>query len=149
VRNLESTNDVFFLQPDAWQDYKSFDEIVQFARQMSMTCEHKFLSKNKAREVEKVINTFIKNGAELDPEALAVAADCDVNLMRFWKLVKKIKEDKLALCATMGGPCAYLGKKFIAAEGYVLSNEYGSYKLVKREVFSHYNMNHGRFACAS
>ena len=149
VKRLESTSDVYFLQPDGWQDDDDFTTIVNFARQMSMTCEHKFLSKSKAQKVEKVINTFIKIGAELDPEALAVAADCDVNLMRFWKLVKTIKEDRLSLCATSGGPLAYLGKRFIVAEGYVLSNEYGSYKLVKREVFSHYNMNHGRFACAS
>ena len=149
VKRLESTSDVYFLQPDGWQDDDDFTTIVNFARQMSMTCGYKFLSKSKAQKVEKVINTFIKIGAELDPEALAVAADCDVNLMRFWKLVKTIKEDRLSLCTTSGGPLAYLGKRFIVAEGYVLSNEYGSYKLVKREVFSHYNMNHGRFACAS
>ena len=148
VAKLESTREVMFVQPDAWQDDKSFDEIVQFARQMSTTCEFA-KNKTKAQKIEKVINTFIKNGIELDAEALALAADCDVNLMRFWKLVKTIKEDRLALCATMGGPLAYLGKKFIAAEGYVLSNEYGSYKLVNREVFSHYHFNHSRFACAS
>jgi len=85
----------------------------------------------------------------LDAEALSLAADCDINLIRLWQLVKMIKEDRLSQCATMGGPLAYIGKKFIAAEGYVLSNEYGSYKLVKREVFSRHNFNFGRFACAS
>jgi len=144
LARLESTDDVLFLQPDAWQDDKSFDTIVQFARQMSTTCE--FVSVSKARKIEKVLNTFIKNGIELDPEALALAAECDVNLMRFWKLVKAIKDDRLSLCATSGGPLAYLGKKFVAAEGYVLSNEYGTYKLVSREVFSHYHYNHGKFA---
>jgi len=147
LERLESTSEVMFVQPDAWQDDKSFDEIVQFARQMSTTVE--FVSVKKAREVEKVINTFVKSGAELDADALAVAADCDVNLMRLWKLVKSIKEDRFELCATIGGPLAYIGKQFVAAEGYVLSNEYGSYKLVNREVFSHYHFNHGRFACAS
>jgi len=147
LEKFESTSEVLFLQPEAWQDDDDFTTILNFARQMSTTCE--FVSVKKAREVEKVINTFVKIGAELDAEALALAAGCDVNLMRFWKLVKVIKEDRLSLCATSGGPLAYLGKEFIAAEGYVLSNEYGSYKLVKREIFSHYNMNHGRFACAS
>ena len=110
-------------------------------------CE--FVDAKKARKIEKVINTFIKIGAVMDAEALATAADCDVNLIRFWQLVKHIKEDKLALCATSGGPLAYLEDRFIAAEGYVLSNEYGSYKLVKREVFSRFNFNQGKFACAS
>jgi len=147
VARLNSTSEVLFVQPDAWEDDKSFDDIVQFARQMSTMCE--FVSVKKAREIEKVINTFIKIGAVLDAEALALAADCDVNLIRFWQLVKHLKEDRLAQCATMGGPLAYIGNRFIAAEGYVLSNEYGSYKLVKREVFSRHNFNFGKFACAS
>ena len=148
VAQLQSTNDVMFIQPDAWEDDKSFDSIVQFARQMATMCE---FAKNKthARKIEKVINTFIKIGAVLDAEALATAADCDVNLIRLWQLVKHIKEDRLAQCATTGGPLAYIGKRFIAAEGYVISNEYGSYKLVKREVFSRNNFNFGKFACAS
>jgi len=147
LAQLESTNEVMFVQPDAWQEDKLFDGIVQFARQMSTMVE--FVDAKKAREVEKVINTFIKIGAVLDAEALALAADCDLNLIRFWQLVKHIKEDKLALCVTSGGPLAYLGTKYIGSEGYVLSNEYGSYKLVKREVFSRFNFNHGKFACAS
>jgi len=147
LEKFNSTSEVLFVQPEAWQDDADFDTVVKFAKQMSTTCE--FVSVSKARKIEKVINTFIKIGAELDAEALALAAECDVNLMRFWKLVKAIKDDRLSLCATSGGPLAYLGKKFIAAEGYVLSNEYGSYKLVNREVFSHYHFNHGRFACAS
>ena len=147
LEKFNSTSEVLFVQPEAWQDNADFNTVVKFAKQMSTTCE--FVSVSKARKIEKVINTFIKIGAELDAEALALAAECDVNLMRFWKLVKAIKDDRLALCATSGGPLGYLGKKFIAAEGYVLSNEYGSYKLVNREVFSHYHFNHGRFACAS
>ena len=148
LAQLESTSEVMFVQPDAWEDDKSFDSIVKFARQMATMCE---FAKNKthARKIEKVINTFIKIGAVLDAEALALAAECDINLIRLWQLVKMIKEDRLSQCATMGGPLAYIGKRFIAAEGYVLSNEYGSYKLVKREVFSRHNFNFGKFACAS
>ena len=148
VMQLESTREVMFVQPDAWEDDRSFEDIVKFARQMSTMCEFA-RNKTHARKIEKVVNTFIKIGAVLDAEALALAADCDVNLIRFWQLVKMIKEDRLAQCATMGGPLAYIGNKFIAAEGYVLSNEYGSYKLVKREVFSRHNFNFGKFACAS
>ena len=103
-------------------------------------------TKTKARKIEKVLNTFIKTGAVLDPEALADVAECNLNLMRLWKLVKTIKEDRLTLCATMGGPGAYLGKRFIGAEGYVLTNDHGSYKLVRREIFSRYNFKYGRFS---
>lgn len=143
VKSPESTMEVLFVKPDAWCEDDSFKDIVEFARQMSQLCE--FVSDKKARQVEKVINTFIRVSSELDPEALAAAADCDVNLMRFWKLIWTIKMDKLSICAN-DGPFAYLGKKYIAAEGYVLSNEHGSYKLVDRQQFSQYNFNYGRFA---
>ena len=145
VAQLESTRDVLFVQPEGWQDDDKFDDIVRFVRQMSTTVEFA-KTKTKARKIEKVLNTFIKIGAVLDPEALADVAECDLNLMRLWKLVKTIKEDRLSLCATSGGPAAYLGKRFIGAEGYVLSNEYGSYKLVKRETFSRYNFNNSKFS---
>jgi hypothetical protein len=145
VAQLKSTRDVLFVQPEGWQDDDKFDDIVRFVRQMSTTVEFA-KTKTKARKIEKVLNTFIKIGAVLDPEALADVADCDLNLMRLWKLVKVIKEDRLSLCATSGGPGAYLGRRFIGSEGYVLSNEYGSYKLVKRETFSRYNFNNSRFS---
>ena len=145
VAQLESTRDVLFVQPEGWQDDDKFDDIVRFVRQMSTTVEFA-KTKTKARKIEKVLNTFIRIGAVLDPEALADVADCDLNLMRLWKLVKVIKEDRLSLCATSGGPGAYLGRRFIGAEGYVLSNEYGSYKLVKRETFSRYNFNNSKFS---
>ena len=143
VARFESTKEVLFVQPDSWCEDDSFEDVIKFARQMSQMCE--FVSDSKARQIEKVINTFVKINAELDPDALAVAADCDANLMRFWKLVYTIKMDKLSLCAN-DGPFAYLGKKYIAAEGYVLSNMFGSYKLVNRQQFSQYNMRYGRFA---
>ena len=145
VAQLESTRDVLFVQPEGWQDDDKFDDIVRFVRQMSTTVEFA-KTKTKARKIEKVLNTFIRIGAVLDSEALADVADCDLNLMRLWKLVKVIKEDRLSLCATSGGPGAYLGRRFIGAEGYVLSNEYGSYKLVKRETFSRYNFNNSKFS---
>ena len=141
----KSNKDVLFVKPDGWQDDDKFDDIVRFVRQMSTTVEFA-KTKTKARKIEKVLNTFIRIGAVLDPEALADVADCDLNLMRLWKLVKVIKEDRLSLCATSGGPGAYLGRRFIGAEGYVLSNEYGSYKLVKRETFSRYNFNNSKFS---
>ena len=147
LEKLETTREVMYVQPDAWEDDASYDINVKFAKQMSTMCE--FVNAKKARQIEKVVNTFIKIGAVLDAEALALAADCDINLIRLWQLVKSIKEDRLACCATMGGPLAYIGKRFVGAEGYVLSNEYGSYKLINREVFSRHNFRFGKFARTS
>tara|TARA_B100000530_G_C15893197_1_gene462269 strand:+ start:389 stop:1297 length:909 start_codon:yes stop_codon:yes gene_type:complete len=145
IGDLKSTKDVLFVRPDAWQDDGDFDDIVRFARQMSTMVT---FAKNKthARKITSSINTVVKSNAALSLEKLTGVADCDVNLLRLWKLVKSMKDRRLALCATSGGPLAFIGNKFIGAEGYVLTNDFGSYKLVKREVFSRHNFNHGRFS---
>jgi hypothetical protein len=110
--------------------------VCNFARQMSTTVQ--FVDNKGAAHLKKVFNTFIKVGAVLDDEALAIAGDCDINLIRLWELVKSIKEDCLFLCRN-NGPAAYIKQDRIDAEGYVLSNEFGMFKLVNREVFSYAN----------
>jgi hypothetical protein len=149
--NLESTDSVLFVKPDAYilhgqTSFADVEEMCNFARQMSTTVQ--FVDNKGAAHLKKVFNTFIKVGAVLDDEALAIAGDCDINLIRLWKLVKSIKEDCLFLCRN-NGPAAYIKQDRIDAEGYVLSNEFGMFKLVNREVFSHHNFNSGRFQCAA
>jgi len=148
---LQSDDNVLFVQPDAYiqhgqTSFADVNEVCDFARQMATTCE--FVSNSKAQKIKQVFNTFIKVGAVLDEEALATAADCDINLIRLWKLVKSIKEDCLSLCRN-NGPAAYLLGERIDAEGYVYANEFGMFKLVNRERFSRANFNHSRFQCAS
>jgi hypothetical protein len=74
--------------------------------------------------------------------------DCDPNLIRLWLLVKGIKDDCLFLCRN-DGPAAYINGNRIDAEGYVMTNEFGMFKLVNREAFSYHNFNSGRFQCAA
>jgi hypothetical protein len=149
--NLDSTPHVKFVKPDAYiahgqTSFADVEEVCNFARQMAQTAT--FVDNKGAERLKKVFNTFIKVGAVLDDEALAIFGDCDINLIRLWKLVKSIKEDCLFLCRN-NGPAAYIQGERIDAEGYVLSNEFGMFKLVNREVFSKANFNHGRFQCAN
>jgi hypothetical protein len=136
---LESTFDCKVIQPQAYilhnQDaFYDVEEICNFARQMSTTCN--FIQGKQLIEVKKQLNACIREGHEIQPEDF----DCDPNLIRFWKLVKSIKEDCLFLCRN-DGPEAYIGYDRIDSEGYVMVNKYGMYKLVNREVFSHANFN--------
>jgi hypothetical protein len=145
--NLESTDSVLFVKPNAWiaHDQTSFAdvaEVCEFARQMSTTA--RFLTNAQAAKVKKQINAAIREQREIEDDAF----DCDPNLIRLWKLVKSIKEDCLFLCRC-DGPEAYIGQDRIVAEGFVLSNEFGMFKLINREVFSYHNFNSGRFQCAA
>lgn len=144
------TDHIKFVKPDAyilhdpWSKsgnpccFDDVKEVCDFARQMSTVCE--FVSVKEAEKIKQQINACIRAGEEINPEDF----DCDTNLLRLWALVKSIKDDCLFLCRN-NGPAAYLYGNRIDAEGYVLTNEFGMFKLVNREVFSNANFNHGRF----
>jgi len=137
----DDTYYVKFVKPKAYiqhgqESFADVEEVCKFAKQMAQTVT--FVDNKGAAHFKKCINTFIKNGAVLDDEALSVFANCDINLVRLWKLIKSIKEDCLYLCRN-DGPDAYINQDRIDAEGYCLSNEYGFYKLVNRRVFSYAN----------
>jgi hypothetical protein len=143
---LSSTDTVKFVQPQAYifynqESFADVEEVCKFARAMSMAVE--FASDKEAAKIKQQLNACIREGREIEDDVF----DCDANLIRFWKLVKSIKEDCLHLCRN-NGPDAYINYNRIDAEGYVLSNEFGMFKLVNREVFSYANFNHGRFQVA-
>jgi hypothetical protein len=140
---------VKFVQPECWQVDEDFDEVVAFAKQMSYMCE--FLSPKQSQQVQQQLNSVIRAGLDIDDltmDALAFANQIDVNVLRLWSLVKSIKDDMLFLMRN-NGPKAYIGRQRCGGEGYVKINQFGMFKYVNREQFSHANFNNGRFACAS
>ena len=140
---------VKFVQPKCWQVDEDFDEVVAFAKQMSCMCE--FLPPKQSQQIQQQLNSVIRAGLDIDDltmDALAFANQIDVNVLRLWSLVKSIKDDMLFLMRNHG-PKAYIGRQQCGGEGYVKINEFGMFKYVNREQFSHANFTNGRFACAS
>jgi hypothetical protein len=141
------TETVKFVKPDAYilynqESFADVKDIVSFARQMATACE--FVSDKEAAKIKKQLNACIREGRPVVNSEI----DCDPNLLGLWALVKSIKDDCLFLCRN-DGPAAYINGNRIDAEGYVMTNEFGMFKLVNREVFSYHNFNAGRFQCAS
>ena len=144
---ITDTSYVKFIKPDAYilygqESFADVKEVVDFARQMATTAQ--FVSEKEAAKIKQQINACIRSGEQIAAEDF----DCDANLIRLWALVKSIKDDCLFLCRNYG-PAAYINGNRIAAEGYVMTNEFGMFKLVNREVFSHANFTSGRFQCAA
>ena len=140
---FDDTESCKFVQPKCWQIDEDFDEIVAFTRQMSYMCE--FLTPKQSALVQKQLNACIREGFPVDDitqNAIADENDIDVNVLRLWSLVKSIKDDMLFLMRN-NGPKAYINDKQCGGEGYVKINEFGMFKLVNREVFSHANFNSG------
>ena len=146
---FDDTDTCKFVQPECWQVDEDFDEVVAFAKQMSCMCE--FLNPKQSQQVQQQLNSVIRAGLDIDDltmDALAFANQIDVNVLRLWSLIKSIKDDMLFLMRN-NGPKAYIGNQQCGGEGYVKINQFGMFKYVDREQFSHANFNNGRFACAS
>ena len=141
MEEFEDTETCKFVQPRAWQLDEDFSEIVGFARQMSQLVT--FVNEKEATELKKQLNACIREGLEVVPETFNNSL-----LISYWFLIKSIKEDMLYLCRN-NGPEAYIDNEQCGGEGYVRMNEFGMFKLVNREQFSHANFNNAKHQCAS
>jgi hypothetical protein len=135
---FDDTESCKFVQPECWQVDEDFDEIVGFARQMAQLVT--FTDELDANNLKKELNACIREGREVSPETFS-----NSRLISYWFLIKSIKDDMLFLMRN-NGPSAYIGEQQCGGEGYVKTNEFGMFKLVNREQFSHANFNNSRFA---
>ena len=129
---------VDFIQPDAWLSElgadKDISQLIAFARQMATLVD--FATPTEEKLLKKDLNAYIRDGDEVVAEEFA-----NYQLVRLWLLVKDIKEQfMLRMRDNFDAEC-FIGNEYISGEGYVMAGDHGVYKLVDREVFSHYNFN--------
>ena len=127
-----------FVQPDAWLSElgadRNLEQLIGFARQMATMVE--FATPTEAKYIKQDLNAYIRDGDEIVAEEFA-----NYQLVRLWLLVKSIKEQfMLRMRDNFDAEC-FIGNDYISGEGYVMAGRHGTYKLVDREVFSHYNFN--------
>ena len=127
-----------FIQPDAWLSElgadKDISQLIGFARQMATLVD--FATPTEEKLLKKDLNAYIRDGDEVVAEEFA-----NYQLVRLWLLVKDIKEQfMLRMRDNFDAEC-FIGNDYINGEGYVMAGDHGVYKLVDREVFSHYNFN--------
>ena len=136
---LISTQKCLFVQPDVELHPHRDDlvEVCKFAKQMSMLCE--FVTPNKATQIKKAINECIRVGKSVNEDEIAEKCDCDINLIRLWRLVKSIKDDMFCFIDETDEIGCLLGNEPTLHEGYVITNKFGMFKIVDREEFSRAN----------
>lgn len=137
---LDSTDDVVFVQPtvDCYGKAVALDDICAIFQQA------KFLSEKDAKQVKIIINAFIREGKAINKELLTLIVG-DEMLANLYLCVIAQKGILMAGMKVYDGPKVLLNGKPAEHEGYVRSNQYGSYKLVDRYAFSAANFNSGRF----
>jgi len=136
---LISTKKCLFVQPsvELYPYREDLYEVCKFAKQMSTLCE--FVNKTKATKIKKAINDCIREGNFVNEDDIASRCDCDINLIRLWRLVKSIKDDMFCFVDETDDIGCLIGDEVTLHEGYVIHNDYGSFKLVDREEFSRAN----------
>ena len=100
-----------------------------------------FVSDKEAEQIKKNVNRSIREGYALTNDDFMG----NESLMHLYGLMIVLKDDLKAQCRQLNGPEAYLNGERISGEGYVFSNEFGTYKLVNRRQFSYANFNNPKF----
>ena len=131
-----------FIQPEVTlkEDRVSMIDRCNFARQIATLCE--FPNDKQVKTIKRQLNTCIREEIEIDDltlEALASDNQIDVNVLRLWQLVRSIKWDLFSFIERDDEIECYINDEECDHEGYVISNDYGTFKLVDRDVFSKNN----------
>ena len=131
-----------FIQPEVTlkEDRVSMIDRCNFARQIATLCE--FPNDKQVKTIKRQLNTCIREEIELDDltiEALASDNEIDINVLRLWQLVRSIKWDLFSFIVRDDAIECYINDEECDHEGYVISNDYGTFKIVDRDVFSKNN----------
>ena len=102
----------------------------------------KFPTEEKGRQLKTYINSYIRMGLPLDAVKLAKETKVNKSLFQLYNFIIEIKNmimddieptDNMVECYVDDERCDH--------EGYVVSNEYGAFKLIHRHQFSYANFN--------
>ena len=144
---LESDDNVLYWQPKVTisSERDSIIERCKFARQIATLCE--FPNDKQVKKITQQLNTCIRGRIDIDDitqEALAYDNNVDINVYRLWKLVQSIKHDMFDLIERFDDVECYIEDEVCDHEGYVIVNEFGTFKIIDREYFSCSNFNRVR-----
>jgi len=101
-----------------------------------------FPTEEKGKQLKQYINSYIRTGQPLDAARLAKETKFDKSFFQLYNFIIEIKNmikdnieptDQMVEC--------YIDDERCDHEGYVMSNDYGTYKLIDREQFSYANFN--------
>ena len=140
TRKFEDTHDVKWIQPEVeiCPYREDIEDFCKFAKQMSTLCT--FVNEKQAKELRKVLNSYVREGKEVDEHEIAENYDVDINLMRLYKLVESIKMDLFYYIHCQPEFTCEIDGELSDNEGYVMTNQYGTYKIINRDEFSRLNL---------
>ena len=115
--------------------------IIDLIREVMSKTE--FVTDKEAAQIKKNVNKSIREGYALTNDDFLGNA----NLCHLYALMTILKDELMHQCRNIG-PRAFIGNAEISGEGYVMSSEFGTFKLVNRQVFSAANFTNGKYVIA-
>mgnify|MGYP007063691994 CR=1 FL=1 len=101
----------------------------------------KFPTEEQGRQLKTYINSYIRMGLPLDAAKIGKETKFDKSLFQLYNFIIEIKNMIMEGIDSNEDIDCFLDDEKSDHEGFVLSNEYGTYKLVNREQFSYANFN--------
>ena len=99
----------------------------------------KFPDKKQGEEIKIVVNSYIREQKDLNPSALAKDTGFHANLFHLYNFIRDIKLLLMEGITTDENVECLINNEVCEHEGYVMTNQYGNYKLVNRKQFSYAN----------
>jgi hypothetical protein len=100
-----------------------------------------FMTPSEASVAVRNINTLIREGKELTDSALFDVLGC-IYLVNLYQMVIEMKNDVMDSLIVNDAPLSFMFDDIqVDGEGFVITNKYGTYKLVERPMFAYANFN--------
>ena len=110
------------------------------------TSKVQFMNPSEASVALRNINGLIREGVELTDAVLLDVFGC-VYLTNLYQMVVEMKEEVMDSFIVNDAPMSFIFDDIeVEGEGFVMKNEYGTFKLVDRPMFAYANFNSGKFA---
>ena len=101
----------------------------------------RFPTTKEGEKIKVIVNSFIREQKELNPEALAAATGFGKNLFYLYNFIIEIKELLMEGITSKENIECFIDAVKCEHEGYVMTNDFGRFKLVNRKQFSYANFN--------
>ena len=140
-----ASEEVRFLDTSATVNYRNYRIGLYIAAARVAAKWVTFPTEEKGRQLKTYINSYIRMGLPIDAQKIAKETGCHVGLIQLYNFLTEIKEMIMEGVRSNEDITCFIGDKKSDHEGFVLSNKYGTCKLVNREQFSYANFNSDRW----
>ena len=136
-----TSEEVKFLNTDA--EFRSCDYRIGLYIAAARVASNfiKFPNGEEGKKIKIAVNKYIREGRELNASQLSKETGFGKNLFQLYKFLIEIKELLMESVETFESVDCFICDDKSSHEGYVMTNEYGTFKLINRKQFSYANFN--------